>query len=348
MTLPVLAESYLHTLDPFAIRFTESFGVRWYGVAYAAGFIIAWLGLQWAARTRRIQLTPVQASDIMFAGILGVLVGGRFGYILFYNPELLWTFRDSIPFWNALAIHDGGMSAHGGMLGVIIAISWYALRNSVSKLHLLDISAVLSSPGLCLGRVANFVNGELPGRPVPQDMQGPDAPWWSIKYPEDVLTWHPQRDADRFAEFLPHLPPTESPAQAILRAVDDGNQQVINLLHQTLTAHYPSQLIQAATDGPLLLFPLVLIWLKARKPGVVGGWYLIIYGVLRILSEQWRTPDEGVALLAGLSRGQVLSVFMVAVGAVGLTIVARRDVQPIGGLLRPQNIPPVSATDDDT
>ena len=229
------------------------------------------------------------------------------------------------------------MSSHGGMLGVILAVLWYCHRQKLTKLHILDISAILATPGLFFGRVANFINGELPGRPLPPDQQGLDAPWWAIQYPQDVRQW----SHEQFEPFQPHLPPTEQPAEAIIEAAHDGHEPVIELLQQTLTAHYPSQLAQALTDGPLLLIPLVLIWLRPRMPGVVGAWFMILYGVMRIATEFIRTPDEGVAIILGLTRGQLLSALMIVVGAIALAIVTRRDAKPMGGLLKPANIPPL-------
>ena len=135
----ILAESYLHRLDPFAIQFGNGFGIRWYGLAYAVGFVIAWLILRWFARTNRSPLEPQQAGDFMFTAIIGVLVGGRLGYVLFYAPHLLVDFRATLPFWGIFAINDGGMASHGGIIGVILACLWFARRRGVSMLHLMDM-----------------------------------------------------------------------------------------------------------------------------------------------------------------------------------------------------------------
>ena len=125
----------------------------------------------------------------------------------------------------------------------------------------------------------------------------------------------------------------------VVRAVREGNSQVVETVQPLLTAFYPSQIVQAVTDGPILMAVLVLAWWGPRKPGVVGSWFLISYGVLRILTEFARQPDVGVAGLATplgeLSRGQVLSVLMVLAGAVGLRLCAGREVEPIGGLVEP-------------
>jgi phosphatidylglycerol:prolipoprotein diacylglycerol transferase len=125
-------------------------------------------------------------------------------------------------------------------------------------------------------------------------------------------------------------------ANRLIEAVQSGDQAVIAIMRPLLTACYPSQLVQAITDGPILFALLVLVWLKPRKPGVVGAWFLGGYGLMRIATEGIRQPDVGVPLLStpmgALSRGQVLSLLMVAMWLVAGLIVIRRDVEPIGGL----------------
>jgi prolipoprotein diacylglyceryltransferase len=113
------------------------------------------------------------------------------------------------------------------------------------------------------------------------------------------------------------------------------HDQVVAVLKPMLTAYNPSQLIQALTDGPIVFGVLTLVWLKPRKPGVVGSWFLIMYALLRVVSEVFRQPDAGVSLTLGLSRGQLLSVLMFVTGCVCLVIACRRDVPRVGGLLKP-------------
>jgi prolipoprotein diacylglyceryltransferase len=115
------------------------------------------------------------------------------------------------------------------------------------------------------------------------------------------------------------------------------HETVIATLKPLLTAYYPSQIMQAITDGPILIGVLTLIWLRPRKPGVVGAWFLIVYALLRVLSEFFRQPDAGVSLTLGLSRGQLLSVLMFVTGWVCLYIASRRDVPKVGGLLRAES-----------
>jgi phosphatidylglycerol:prolipoprotein diacylglycerol transferase len=369
----LLAESWLHTLDPFAIEFPASWqalplvpeGIRWYGLAYIAGFLIAWLLIGWLARTGRALIAPQRVGDLMTAVIIGVIVGGRAGHVLFYEPQLFISFHDAFPFWGLLEINRGGMSSHGGMIGVIIAGLWFARRNRIAPLHLLDVAAFASPPGLALGRLANLVNAELWGRPLPdaaqsfvvgQGMTGAQPPWWSIKYPQEVVeVW--LRAVNEPASHSPAV--VEAAQQRLdllieklspLLGLDDGlwarieqaardvsrkdHDQVVSVLQPLLTAHYPSQVFQALTDGPMLMGLLALIWLRPRKPGVVGAWFLIGYGALRLTTEQFRAADEGVFAISAATLPMLLSAGMIVVGAWLGWSWSRRDAAPVGGLLR--------------
>jgi phosphatidylglycerol:prolipoprotein diacylglycerol transferase len=335
-----LAEAYLHTADPFVIEFPASWpldGIRWYGVAYLAGFLVGWLMVRSLAKTHRTAIPVRAVADLMIYILVGVLVGGRLGYCVFYDPRLLVDFTPDFPFWGVLAIHKGGMASHGGMLGVIVACWIFAVRSHISKLHLFDITAFICAPGLFFGRLANFINAELWGRALPERMQA-DPPWWSIKYPQEILErgFAHTREVDTLRSIIPG---DELFYANVLRAAGEGNRQVIETVQPLLTAYYPSQIIQAITDGPMLMAVMIVAWWGPRKPGVVGAWFLISYGVMRILTEFVRQPDVGVAGLATpigeLSRGQLLSILMVAIGVVGLIICSRREVEPIGGLVQP-------------
>ncbi len=368
-----LAESYLHTLDPFAIEFPRGWplgGIRWYGLSYAAGFVLAWLIYRWFAKTGRSPLKPHMVGDLVMYFIVGVLVGGRLGYVFFYQQTLLWDFSKSFPFWGVLAINKGGMASHGGVIGFVIAATLFARRRGIPALNIIDIGALGGTIGLGVGRIANFVNGELWGKALPPDRQA-EPPWWSVKYPTEITAnW--QRSVEitdpttkKNAEFLADIARdfnvtapnvTELHAKVVAEATTrlgqldplrdevpaagdfveaaySGNQAVIDHIKPLLTAYYPSQIFQALTDGPILALVLTLAWLKPRKPGVVGSWFLIAYSIMRITTEVFRQPDEGVGLLLGLSRGQALSVLMLLSGFVGLRVVTHREVDKLPGLL---------------
>lgn len=337
--------AWLHTFDPFVIRITPGFGVRWYGVAYLAGFLFAWWMLRALAKRRTILLTPVQVGDAMLALVIGVFVGGRLGYVLLYKPSLLWQFTSTPPWWGVLAINQGGMASHGGMLGVIVASLWVARRVKVPALHVMDLVALAAPAGLFLGRIANFINGELLGRIVARP--GEPGPWWSVRYPQELRTEHaPALTDDQRSRLLSLLdvvaPGWDAPGgiddtdavNRLIDAVQRGAGDLARELAPLLAARHPSQLYQALAEGPILFGALALIWLKPRRPGVVGAWFLMLYGVMRVLTEHWRLPDDHLATPTwlGLSRGQWLSAAMIVAGAAALwIIVARRRAEPIGG-----------------
>jgi phosphatidylglycerol:prolipoprotein diacylglycerol transferase len=337
----VFASAYLHKLDPFAIQLTDTVGLRWYGLAYIAGFITAWFAIRWMGTKKITQIQPNRVGDFMFACVIGVLLGGRLGYCLFYDPSLFITFTDSFPWWKVLAIQDGGMASHGGILGVLIAVVVWGKKNKISVLHLFDISAIFATPGLFFGRIANFINGELWGKPL-SEAQQQNPPWWSVKYPAEITeVW--VMDPDNFNKQLSGVDTLQSQIvsgtsfyNSVVQEIYSGNQLVIETAQPLLTAWYPSQLFQALSEGPILFFALFAIWWKPKNPGVIAGWFLIIYGVLRVATEIFRQPDEGVALLLGLSRGQVLSTAMVLCGVLlAFTSSVRRDTQKLGGFSVP-------------
>lgn len=186
MAPPVLA--WLHNLSPFLVQFSSSFGLRWYGLAYATGFLLGWWWLRWMSKRGMTPLSPQKISDAMLLLVLGVVVGGRVGYVLFYQFDLLWDFSSSPPWWGVFRLNNGGMSSHGGMIGVIIA-TWFIAKSSGTQpiaapdaeakageatggkapwMHVLDLTALTCTVGLMLGRVANFINGELLGKIVAQ------------------------------------------------------------------------------------------------------------------------------------------------------------------------------------
>jgi len=156
--LPPLAY-WVHDLDPFLIRFGGEIGIRYYGLAYLLGFAIAaWL-LHRYARAGRSRLPSAQIADFMMGIVLGVLLGGRLGYFLFYQFDTLR--HDPLIL---VRVWEGGMASHGGFLGVVVALAWFARSHRLPFLHLGDLIASTAAAGLLFGRIANFINGELWGR----------------------------------------------------------------------------------------------------------------------------------------------------------------------------------------
>lgn len=344
-----LAESYLHRLDPVALPIAGEFAIRWYGLAYLTGFLVGYLLLRRLLRSGRMAMPPELLDDFITTMILAVMLGGRFGHILLYDVSMLWTFLPTFPFWEPLAIWHGGMSSHGGIAGVIIACFWWGRRRGVPGWHALDLVAFACTIGLGLGRIANFINGELWGRVLPESMRL-DPPWWSIKYPAeifekhfDVSTLEPLRPLVEPAFDATSGDPVKLPV-LLFRAVERGTPSVIEGLLPLLPPRYPSQLAQAATDGIVLPLVLALVWLKPRVAGVISAWFAIAYGALRFLTEQIREVDEGVWTASGITLPMWLSLALVVVGVVLLLTVGRRSGPRYGGVIAPRGSTPTVST----
>ncbi len=300
--------------------------IRWYSLGYIIGFVVAHWILVRLARARLFPLPAVRAGDLVFWLVLGVMLGGRIGYCLFYRPELLAS-------WRVIAVWEGGLSFHGGLLGVILATLLFARRHRVPALRLLDCLALAVTPGIFAVRCANFINGELYGRVT--DASVP----WAMRFPTDPVA----------SRLLGIGGEGMRDREAQLRAAID-NGQWAEVMDQVPLRH-PSQLYEALGEGLLLGLVLlgVYLWTK-RKPlgiGMYGALFMFGYGLFRFLIEDYRQPDEqfrdaddplGTVWL-GLTMGQVLCLSMMLVGVV---IVAVRAGQ---GALRTELPPAVEGAD---
>lgn len=333
----VLAESYLHRLDPFAVQLTDSIGLRWYGLAYISGFVVAWFVLRWLGKKKISLVLPERAGDFVFAGVIGVLVGGRVGYGLFYDHSMFYTFTSEVPWWEVLAIHRGGLSSHGGIIGVLAALILWARKNNISILNVMDTGAICAVPGLFFGRIANFINGELWGKRLSDDLQI-NPPFWSVKYPAEITeVWlldpgaH-EAQLSSIETLRTVVAGGETFHDNLVSMLYAGDEVVTETVQPLLTAWYPSQLFQAMTDGPILFAAMIVVWWNPRKPGVVAGWFLIVYGLLRVITEAYRQPDDGVSAILGLSRGQLLSAAMIVCGIALWLICMKRNAKKLGGI----------------
>lgn len=187
----------VHHFSPFLIEFGGGWGIRYYGLAYVIGFIVCYAGLVWFYKKGWSQLNPDQVGDLMVWIVIGVLVGGRLAYCLLYDFET--TLRDPvsiIAFWRSGGI--SGMASHGGMAGSIAAMGLYARKHRLSFWGLTDNAAIWCTVGLGLGRLANFINGELWGRPT-------TVPW-AVIFPEgrtadgEIPPRHPSQIYEFFGE----------------------------------------------------------------------------------------------------------------------------------------------------
>ena len=251
-------------IDPIIFSFGEvpligELALRWYSLSYLAGIIFAWWYIRRITAKPGAPMSKDHIDAMMFWGTIGIIAGGRLGYVLFYgegkffeNPLLIFRFA------------DGGMSFHGGLIGVVLAVILFSRKHKLDLMRVSDLIAIVSPIGLLAGRIANFINGELWGRP--SDVS------WAMVFPSDP---------------------------------------------SGLSRH-PSQLYEAFGEGLLLFLILQLLYHKTdlpkKSPGVIAGLFFIGYGLARIIVEFFREPDSHIGLIAGISRGQMLSVpmFMLA------------------------------------
>ncbi len=271
--------------DPVIVQ-VGPFAIRWYALAYITGLVLGWRLLRYLVRLSPQVATPVQADDFLTWATLGVVLGGRLGYVLFYQPGLYLTHPAMI-----FEVWEGGMSFHGGALGVAIAIIWFCRRNAIPLLGFADRIAVCAPIGLGLGRIANFINGELWGRPAPL--------WWPG------------------AMVFPNAPPAAEPPMPIYDAL---RQTVCAGLDPSLCVpRYPSELYEATLEG-LVLFLVMLALVRGahlrERFGFLTGAFLVGYGIARIIGECFREPDAFLGFLPfGTTMGQLLCIPMLIVGA---------------------------------
>ena len=166
--------------------------IRWYALAYIVGLVLGWRLLRRLVQETPVVATPLQADDFLTWATLGVVLGGRLGYSLFYQPAYYLENPLAI-----LAVWKGGMSFHGGAIGVAVAITIFARRQGIRILGLADRVAVCAPIGLGLGRIANFINGELWGRPAPEWL-----PWAMIFPTGGPVPRHPSQIYQALMEGL--------------------------------------------------------------------------------------------------------------------------------------------------
>lgn len=167
-------------IDPVFIRIGP-LAFRWYGLMYALSFISAVFLIRTTAIKKKLKITQDQISDLMLYAAVGVILGGRLGYVLIYNPSFYFSNPSKI-----LAVWEGGMSFHGGLAGVIIAGTLFCKRHHFSFYEVADVAVISVPVGLGLGRIGNFINGELYGRPT-------DVPWCMVFPQGGPVCRHPSQ-----------------------------------------------------------------------------------------------------------------------------------------------------------
>jgi phosphatidylglycerol:prolipoprotein diacylglycerol transferase len=305
---------YIHDLNPVALPIYGNLAVRWYGLAYLAGFVAGFLLLRHLARRSLWVLKPEKTADfIAAAAMFGVFLGGRLGYVFFYQlPEQGWSKILSDPLM-IFRVWEGGMASHGGILGLVIFTWFYAKKEKVTWTGLGDGLCVVAPLGLFFGRVANFINGELYGRIVEGVVP------WAVRFPLSLMKEPEsvQRDAwQACAEIEPSLMDAQS--METLISVARKNPEVSQTLGDFLPPRHPSQIYEGLLEGALLF--AILWWVRTRyknaPDGLLTGLFFALYAGFRILGEQFREPDA--ALVGSLTRGQFFSLFMFVFAALFL------------------------------
>lgn len=280
----------LINIDPVAIS-VGPLEIHWYGVMYLLAFLAFWgIGSFIADKRSWWGLSKQDVSDLLFYGMLGVIIGGRIGYMLFYGFDTLLANPLSL-----FRVWDGGMSFHGGLLGVIVAIIWFARRSQKTFWQIADFTAPLVPIGLAFGRLGNFIGGELWGRLS-------DSPWAMI--------------------FAKSTGFRASDSLALNEAWQAGALDHL--------ARHPSQLYQAALEGLALFIVLMLYSARPRPAAAVSGLFLLGYGFFRFMVEFFRQPDEHIGFLAmqWLTMGMLLSTPMIVAGAAIILLAYRHDARP--------------------
>ncbi len=299
-------------INPVLLDLPGPFAVRWYGTMYLVGFAIGYFILRRLSRQGRFPIPGERVGELVGLIALGVIIGGRLGYILFYNPSIFMRPLEIFMLW------EGGLSFHGGLIGVVIAFWWFGRRVGVPFLGLVDGLVLAGPPGIAGVRLANFINGELYGRIASETVP------WAMRFPTDPVA-------------LRLLGAESGRPDVIYRAVKAARASgAWEQIEPQIPLRHPSQLYQAALEGVLLFVGLWAVVLLARRfswkirKGVVGGLFLIGYAASRIFVEYFRQPDRQFTgpgdplgtVLGSLTMGQVLSLGMLAGGILILVMVA--------------------------
>ncbi|MGB0371019.1 MAG: prolipoprotein diacylglyceryl transferase [Opitutales bacterium] len=281
---------YVHQLSEILIKFPDGFpvdGIRYYGLSYLLGFLIAWLLLKVLYKQGVSPLNAEQRADLSLYIIIGVMAGGRLGYMLLYDFGALLENPLSL-----FQVWKGGMASHGGFIGVVIAMAIYSKRTQIPFLKLTDLCVLICTPGIVLGRIANFINGELWGHP--------SRVKWAVVFPESTGVYLPEYSGT----FLVPRHPSQ-----LYQAGLEGLAVGVFLWWRL------SRLRGALSTG--------------RLTGLLGAEFLMAYGAMRIVGERFRVPDDGVTLIFGvLSRGTFYSILMLVIGAIVWRWIKQKDRSP--------------------
>lgn len=278
----------LPDIDPVLVHIGPV-SIHWYALAYIAGIALGWLyagyllrrTALWTPRTPPV--TTAQLDDLILWIMLGIILGGRIGYIIAYDTSIIWEHPLQV-----FQIWNGGMSFHGGFTGVLIASLFYCRSQKLDAARMLNLGDAMAAAtpiGLFFGRVANFINGELWGRPT-------SLPW-GMEFCNRYIK----------LQYNGVCPADLDPVTQTYHAI----------------ARHPSQLYEAFGEGVVLfgiMWLLIHVFGKLKQPGLVLGVFVAGYGLVRILLENVRTPDAQMPdfLRHWITMGMILSIPMVLIG----------------------------------
>jgi phosphatidylglycerol:prolipoprotein diacylglycerol transferase len=300
----------VHDLNPVALPIYGGLALRWYGLAYLIGFVGGFFLLRNLARRGLWVMKPEQTGDfIAAAALFGVFLGGRVGYLLFYQlPKVGWGGLAQDPLL-VLRVWEGGMASHGGILGLVIFTWFYAKKHQVSWTGLGDGLCVVAPLGIFFGRAANFINGELYGRVA-------DGVAWAVKFPLS-LGEEPAEVQSAAWQACTRVEPKLADVDSLNALISTAreNPQVSQTLGNFLPPRHPSQVYEGLLEGALLF---AILWVvRTRFPkapdGLLTGMFFGFYALFRIVGEQFREPDA--AMVGMLTKGQFFSLFMLLFAA---------------------------------
>ncbi|OHD56419.1 MAG: prolipoprotein diacylglyceryl transferase [Spirochaetes bacterium GWF1_51_8] len=286
-------------INPVIFAITDTFAIRWYSMMYVVGFLLAYLFFKYYIKKGVLKVKIEEMGDVLFVVILGVLVGGRLGYILFYN--LGYYLQNPL---EMLMVWKGGMSFHGGFIFSILAVAIYLNNKKKSFIDYADLFMIPLPLGLFFGRWGNFVNGELWGNAT-------DAPWGMLFGPKPEIG-NPGPSLYSVSE-----PWVTAMAKKVGIDILPG-QTMVNL------PRHPSQIYEMLMEGAILFTIVFLVFrlVKNKPRGLIFAIFTTGYGLARFIAENFRQPDAQLGYLAGdwLTMGMVLSLPMVLLGIAGIIL----------------------------